>query len=174
MSREAPVEDAVLTPEKLSDVPSLRRPTRTSRRSSTAPLSSKSVPPEEADIVECGEHSGERGFLPVRIPTGRYPLPTSGLRAEPAGFLGGLSPHRFALSPSTTVRPLHDLSHHGHRLLQRSSHSNPHFTSKHFVPSQLGVSPTSISVSSIGSTHQISSENRKTAVCRTPANDGST
>lgn len=41
-------------------------------------------------------------------------------------------------------------------------------------PHQLGVSPTSISVSSNGSTHRISSENRQMAVCRAAPQDGST
>jgi hypothetical protein len=63
MSREAPAEDEVLTPEELSEV--LADATGTDPEEIERGAAELEIaPPEEADVVEYGEHDGEHGFLP--------------------------------------------------------------------------------------------------------------
>jgi hypothetical protein len=63
MSREAPAEDEVLTPEELSEV--LADATDTDHEEIERGAAELEIaPPEEADIVAYGEHDGEHGFLP--------------------------------------------------------------------------------------------------------------
>jgi len=62
MSREAPAEDEVLTPEELSEV--LADATDTDPEEIERGAAALDIaPPEEADVVEYGEHDGEHGFL---------------------------------------------------------------------------------------------------------------
>jgi hypothetical protein len=65
MSREAPAEDTVefLTPEELSEVLADATDTDTKEIERGA-AELEIAPPEEADVVEYGEHDGEHGFLP--------------------------------------------------------------------------------------------------------------
>jgi len=63
MSREAPAEDEVLTPEELSEVladATDTNPEEIERGGAALGIS----PPEEADVIEYGEHDGAKGFLP--------------------------------------------------------------------------------------------------------------
>ena len=63
MSREAHAKDEVLTPEELSEVladATDTDPEEIERGAAELEIS----PPEEADVVEYGEHDGADGFLP--------------------------------------------------------------------------------------------------------------
>jgi len=62
MSREAPAEDEVLTPEELSE--ELANATgSTPEEIERGAAELEIAPPEEADVVGYGEHDGEHGFL---------------------------------------------------------------------------------------------------------------
>ena len=62
MNREAPAEDEVLTPEELSEI--LANATDTDPEEIERGAAALDIaPPEEADVVEYGEHDGEHGFL---------------------------------------------------------------------------------------------------------------
>jgi hypothetical protein len=63
MSRKAPAEDEVLTPEELSEI--LADATNTGAEEIERGAAELEIgPPEEADVVEYGEHDGADGFLP--------------------------------------------------------------------------------------------------------------